>query len=131
MINKLNQVAKNALATYSNFHVGAVFILDNNLEFSGFNVENAAYSLTMCAERVAIYSMLNQGIDVGRTKEIHIFSPDAKQYLSPCGACRQVMSEFLKPETKIFMYNQNGACISNTFIELMPLPIKQDIIEGK
>ena len=131
MINKLNQVAKKAYAEYSNFHVGSIFVLNDNQEFSGFNIENASYPLTMCAERVAIFSMMNKGVDVNKTKEVHIFSSDATQHLSPCGSCRQVMSEFLEPDVKIFMYKNNGEFIVKTFAEIMPLPVKKSVIEGK
>ena len=131
MKNKLNQVARKAYAEYSNFHVGSIFVLENNQEFSGFNIENASYPLTMCAERVAIFSMMNQGVNVNKTKEVHIFSSDSVQYLSPCGSCRQVMSEFLNPDVKIFMYKNDGEFITKTFDEIMPLPVKKSLIEGR
>ena len=85
----------------------------------------------MCAERVAIYSMINHGVDTKQVEEIHVFTPDSQDFLSPCGACRQVLTEFINPETKIFMYNKEGKFIQNSFNEIAPLPVKRKTIQGE
>ena len=82
------------------FHVGAALIADGVL-FSGCNVENASYGLTICAERVATFSALAAGKK--RIEVIAVTCPDAAldaptDYLMPCGACRQVLFEFGGPD---------------------------------
>lgn len=86
-----------AYAPYSNIRVAAVVKTKDGSIYYGVNIENASYSLTICAERVALFKAVSEGkkdFDV-----IVIYSPDVFPW--PCGACRQVMSEFLSPDTKI------------------------------
>lgn len=131
MLKKLQNTAKKAYVPYSKFHVSAIFVLKDGSTYDGFNIENAAYPSSMCAERVAIYSMINHGVDTTQVEEIHVFTPDSQDFLSPCGACRQVLTEFINPETKIFMYNKEGKFIQNSFIEIAPLPVKRKTIQGE
>jgi len=80
-----------AYAPYSNFSVGAALVAADGRIFAGFNVENASYGLSMCAERVAIYHALCQG--VRQVEAIAVTGPDGVR-TTPCGACRQVLHEF-------------------------------------
>jgi cytidine deaminase len=84
---------KHAYAPYSNFHVGAAILLRDGRFFSGCNVENASYGLTICAERNAIFSAVAQS-----SKKPEIVAAAVVNHrgipCSPCGACRQVMAEF-------------------------------------
>jgi len=94
---RLLQAARNALkqayAPYSNFRVGAAVLTEKGALFNGCNVENASYGLTVCAERVAIYSAVaEEGKDM-RIKAIAVVCEMGGD-CSPCGACRQVISEF-------------------------------------
>lgn len=92
-----------AVAPYSNFSVGAAVMCADGRIFEGCNIENAAYGLTMCAERVALFSAVAAGC-----REIHaiaIAGPD-EQPLSPCGACRQVMLE-LAPDAEVIMAGES------------------------
>ncbi|MGB6221707.1 cytidine deaminase [Haloferula sp.] len=87
-------VRDRAYAPYSNFHVGAVLVSSDGRIFSGCNVENLSYGLTMCAERVAIGS----AVVAGATEIIAVVVvADTKEPISPCGACRQVLAEFGDP----------------------------------
>ena len=79
-----------AKAKYSNFFVGAAIISEDNKIILGCNIESAAYPSTMCAERVAIYSALSQGIT--KFKAIAIVSSLSAK---PCGPCRQIIHEYL------------------------------------
>ena len=80
-----------AYAPYSNFQVGAVVLTKRGEIFTGCNVENLSYGLTICAERVAIGTMIAAGKrDIARI----VIEADTDQPVSPCGACRQVMAEF-------------------------------------
>ena len=94
-----------ARAKYSNFNVGTAIISDNNEVILGCNIESAAYPSTMCAERVAIYSALSQGIT--KFKAIAIVSSLSAK---PCGPCRQIIHEYLG---NIPIYISNGNDIEN------------------
>lgn len=78
----------NALPTYSNFHVGAALLTMDDKIFQGCNVENSTYGLTICAERTAIFKAISEG--ERKFKAIAIAS-DSPDYITPCGACRQII----------------------------------------
>jgi cytidine deaminase len=90
------KAALSAYCPYSHFHVGAALLADGKL-FTGCNIENASYGLTVCAERVAIFNALASGCR--EFTALAVSCPDAPEgspaeYRMPCGACRQVMAEF-------------------------------------
>jgi len=90
IFEQLQKLKGKALAKYSHFHVASVLITANGSQYTGINIESSSYSLTICAERVALFKALSEG--EREFKEIHILSDDERP-VSPCGACRQ---EFLK-----------------------------------
>jgi cytidine deaminase len=81
---------RNAYAPYSKFHVGAALLAKNGKVFTGVNIENASYGLTICAERVALTKAVSEGHR--KFQAIAVVAPS--RVLSPCGACRQVLAEF-------------------------------------
>jgi cytidine deaminase len=81
---------RNAYAPYSKFHVGAALLAKNGKVFTGVNIENASYGLTICAERVALTKAVSEGHR--KFQAIAVVAPS--RALSPCGACRQVLAEF-------------------------------------
>ena len=92
---------ENAYCPYSNYKVGAALVTDSEKVFSGANIENASYGLTICAERSCIFSAVSQGhLDI---KAIAIVTKDGG---SPCGACRQVLNEF-NPEMLVITSDEN------------------------
>ena len=99
LIDSAIKARQNAYAPYSDYCVGCAVLTDNML-YTGCNIENASYGLTMCAERTAVFSAVSAG--ERKIKAIAIVgSPrgnDITDYAYPCGACRQVLSEFL-PES--------------------------------
>ena len=97
------QARNNAYAPYSDYKVGCVVEQEDGKTFWGANVENSIFGLTMCAERNAIYKWLLQDGEVLPIKRL-VVSFDAA-LAAPCGACLQVMLEFMDPEGEVFAYN--------------------------
>ena len=101
---KLTEAARSAMnnahAPYSGFKVGAALLAENGQIFTGCNVENASYGLTICAERNAVFSAVTAGIK-DFAEMVIIAKTNSLPY--PCGACRQVLIEFCQPEFKIYV----------------------------
>lgn len=100
MIEAAVAVSKNAYAPYSKFHVGAALLTHDGEIITGCNVENASYGLTICAERNAVFAAVARNIKTFRAVAI-VADGDPIPY--PCGACRQVLSEFCGPQTPIYI----------------------------
>mgnify|MGYP002146588265 CR=1 FL=1 len=100
LIEQAKEAAKGAYAPYSHFNVGAAVLLENGVVVKGSNQENAAYPSGICAERVAIFAAGSNypGVKI-KTMAVTAFSKNARidSPITPCGSCRQVMSEY---ETK-------------------------------
>jgi len=111
------QARERAYAPYSNFRVGAAVLGSDGRIFSGCNVENASFGLTCCAERNAIFAMVAAG--EREIREVLVIG-DTEEFLSPCGACRQVIAEFALPSAVIHMCDRTGACRDITVSELVP-----------
>ena len=97
LITAATAVRDNAYAKYSKFHVGAALLTDSGRLFTGCNVENASYGLTLCAERVAVSS----AVAAGERQFVAMAIATAGGH-APCGACRQVIVEFA-PELPILL----------------------------
>lgn len=109
---------------YSQFKVGAVAVMDDDQVVYGCNIENASYGLCNCAERSAIFNVISLGLSPKKIKELVIIA-DSDRPVSPCGACRQVMAEFLAPSTPITLFNLNKEMITTTVGELLPYSFGQ------
>ena len=109
------QAREKAYAPYSHFAVGAAVRAADGRIFTGCNIENASYGLSLCAERCAIFAGVKEGV---REFTAHCVTADTPGPVSPCGACRQVMAEFAIP--RIFLTNLQGACKEMTAAELLP-----------
>ncbi len=97
LLSAAREAAEQAHCPYSNFHVGAAVRCSDGTVVTGCNVENASYGLTICAERVALFNCVAQGL---QPLELAVSCVDAQQDAAlasrmPCGACRQVMQELL------------------------------------
>lgn len=130
MFKKLKVIAENAYAPYSNFRVAAIYEMSDGKIYSGINIENAAYPASICAERVGLFSMINNGVDLKEVKAIHIFSLDSKEFLSPCGGCRQVLSEHIDLDVIFYLYKNDGEFILKKFNEIFPLPVQKENVRG-
>ncbi len=106
----------NAYAPYSNFRVGAALRTKDGRLITGCNMENSAYGLAICAETLAVASAVSQGLT--EFDEIAIATDDSEP-TPPCGACRQVLSEFA-PTIRVSSYTRNGKEASWTLDELLP-----------
>lgn len=113
------EAAAQAYAPYSQFPVGAVVSLKNDATVKGCNVENASFGLTVCAERNAISAAAVQGARPGDINELVLYI-DRDELFSPCGACRQVIAEFLPASSTVTAYNANGEKKIWTVAELLP-----------
>ena len=99
LLARARECLDRAYAPYSRFQVAAAVLDDRGRVFTGVNVENISYGLSMCAERVAIFTAIAAG--ARRITAVAITSNGA-ELLSPCGACRQVIAEFAAPDTAVY-----------------------------
>lgn len=117
LLKAAQQTKEKAYAPYSHFHVGAALLTPSGRIYSGCNVENVSYGLTICAERNAIFQMVADGErDIS---EILVIG-DTEHFLPPCGACRQVIAEFANKDTIIYMCNQDGKCQQASVSDIIP-----------
>lgn len=116
LVDASKAAMESAYAPYSNFKVGAVVQGGSGKVYSGCNVENASYGLSVCAERVAIFKAVSEG-----EKEIRaiVIANSSGKPAFPCGACRQVMAEFAGDEMEILLVSDEGV-EKHTLGELLP-----------
>lgn len=120
LINKAREAQERAYAPYSGFKVGAALLTKSGQVFTGANVENASYGLTVCAERVAFFQAVTAG-----EKEFSVLAitGSGKGYIIPCGACLQVMAEFTD-DLKILRVDENNQYEENLLRDLLPQTFK-------
>ncbi|XP_014639426.1 cytidine deaminase [Diceros bicornis minor] len=111
------EAKKSAYCPYSHFPVGAALLTRDGRIFSGCNIENACYPLGICAERNAIQKAVSEGYK--DFKAIAIASDLQDDFISPCGACRQVMREF-GTNWDVYMTKLDGTYVVKTVQELLP-----------
>ena len=112
---RLAQAAReNAYAPYSHYDVGAALLTASGQVFTGCNVENAVYPMTLCAERTAIVKAVSEG-----QREFITIAIATRNGGSPCGACRQVMREFA-PHLRILLADDAGHVRQFTLDQLLP-----------
>jgi cytidine deaminase len=108
-----------AYAPYSNFQVGAALLTRDGRRFSGCNVENASYGLCNCAERTALFSAIAAGCRPGDFAALAVVA-DTENPVSPCGACRQVMSELCDDAMPVLLANLHGDTQQTSVAALLP-----------
>jgi cytidine deaminase len=109
---------ENAHAPYSQFRVGAAVETVDGRVFTGCNVENASYGLTVCAERVAVWKAMSEGVRPGEFRRIAVCA-DTERLTPPCGACRQILWEFCGDVT-VTLGNLEGRTREYRMKELLP-----------
>jgi cytidine deaminase len=121
-MTKLAQLAitarEKAFAPYSGFFVGAAVETLDGAIYTGCNIENASYGLTVCAERVAIWKAMSEGVKPGEFRAIAV-AADTNPPTPPCGACRQILAEFA-PQATVTLVNLQGVTREFTVAELLP-----------
>ncbi len=133
VIEQLYQAAldayQNAYAPYSKFNVGAAVLLKDGTIIAGSNIENASYGLTNCAERTTLFYAYSRGY---RQKDISKFLvlANTKEPVSPCGACRQVMTELLNEDVEIILTNLNKDIMKVSVSDLLPYHFSGDHLHG-
>ena len=120
------QAAEKAYAPYSNWQVGAAVLGENGTVYTGCNIENASYGLTNCAERTAIFKMVSDGC-LKFTAIAVVSGETCNGY--PCGACRQVMSEFAADgNVPVYISGRDGSCLAPTVAALLPYAFEKDTL---
>lgn len=119
LVKKAMEAKEHAYVPESKFRVGVALLTKKGV-FLGANIENASYSMCSCAERTAFCVAHMQGCRKGDYLSITI-NGDTVDPLPPCGACRQIMSEFFEPETEVILSNKDGKFKVYTFGYIMPL----------
>ena len=111
---------------YSGFTVGAALLTKGGRIYTGANIENAAYTPTVCAERVAIFSAVHSGErEFEAIAIVGGHAGDVRGVTAPCGVCRQVMSEFCSPDLRVILVtSRDGDLESTTLGELLPYTFK-------
>ena len=128
LFDKLKEARKLSYSPYSHFSVGAVVLTKNGEFILGANIENAAYSLCLCAERNAIFQAYLKGYKKQDIELIGVFA-DSDDFVSPCGSCRQVMAELLSLDTKVYLYNSKGEFKALTVEQLIPFSFSGDFLK--
>jgi cytidine deaminase len=116
MITLAKEASTQAYCPYSKFPVGAAVLTTSGEIFTGCNVENASYGLTICAERNAIFHAKCEGMN--RIEAVVVYTPTDKPS-APCGACRQVINEFGE-DARIICVCDGAASIDSRLSDLLP-----------
>jgi cytidine deaminase len=114
LIQAAVEAREQAYVPYSNYQVGAALLADNGRFYTGCNVENVSYGLTICAERTAVVKMVSEGV-----RNIDAIVVCTENAGSPCGACRQVLAEFAG-DVPVWLVDAKGNGRETTLYTLLP-----------
>lgn len=117
LIDEAKRAREKAYVPYSKFGVGAALLTKDGKVYHGCNIENAAYSMCNCAERTALFKAYSEG-----DKEFQMLAvvADTDRPCSPCGACRQVISELCSKDMKVILTNLKGDRLETNVENLLP-----------
>lgn len=130
LVSLAKKAANNAYVPYSGYTVGAALLCKNGKVYLGCNIENAAYSPTVCAERTAFFKAVSEGEkEFSAIAVVGGKNGDFKDYFPPCGVCRQVMAEFCQSDFKVILGKNGDEFISTTLGELLPLGFSEESLK--
>lgn len=120
LIQQARATAQQAYCPYSHYPVGAAVLTSDGAVYTGCNVENASYGLTVCAERIALFKAVSQGRrDI---VALAVVGGTPRQPSTPCGACLQVLAEFADAECPVFIRpRKGGKGVDRLLSELLPI----------
>lgn len=127
LLVEARKARERAYVPYSGFKVGAAVLTKDGRIFSGCNIENSAYSPTNCAERTAIFKAVSEGARDFVALEV---VADTQQPVTPCGVCRQVISEFFSDDAVIYLSNMAGDVQETTIAQLLPGAFSKKELQG-
>lgn len=116
LVGHARAVLDQAYSPYSKIRVGAALLAEDGRVFTGCNVENASYGLTLCAERAAVFTAVAAG---ARKFSAIVIATNLEHVLMPCGACRQVLSEFA-PDLRVVVVGADGTRRETSLSRLLP-----------
>ena len=125
LVTKAIEARNLSYSPYSKFKVGAALLCKDGKVFVGANIENSSYPLCMCAERNALYNAMMNGYKKSDFVSLAI-AADTDEPCSPCGACRQVISELFPRDGQIILSNLKGNTRETNIEELLPLAFSGD-----
>lgn len=129
LYEKARKAAEASYSPYSHFRVGAALLCDDGTLFTGTNVENRSFGLTICAERSAVVAAVSAG--KRRFVALAIATPDSVEPVGPCGACRQVLSEFMDKGSPVRCGGSSPARLDTTIGALVPFDSLHDLAEKR
>lgn len=118
LISRAREAARFSYSPYSSFPVGAALLCADGTIVAGTNVENRSFGVTNCAERSALFAAVSAG-----KKDflaIAVCCPRSEVPVSPCGVCRQALSEFCAPDMPVHLAGKDGKVVTTTIGELLP-----------
>jgi cytidine deaminase len=127
ILSKLRQIRKGAFAEYSNFKVAALLFSSEGKMYSGINIESSSYGLTICAERVALFKALSEG--VREFERICILS-DLNKPCPPCGACRQLLMDYAS-DINVMMFGEDGLMVESKLKDLLPFAFGSEALKKR
>ncbi len=121
------RAAAHSWSPYSRFPVGAALLCADGTVVAGTNVENRSYGLTNCAERSALFAAVSDG--KRSFQALAVYCAGSRGPVPPCGACRQVLSEFCAPDMPVYYGGTDGIIVRATIGELLPADSLHDLKE--
>jgi cytidine deaminase len=127
LLSQATKAQSSSHSPYSRFRVGAALQSDDGKIFTGCNIESSSYGLTICAERVALYKAVSEGI---RSFRRMLIVTDARDFCPPCGACRQVIWDFAK-NLEIILVNGERQQKRQNITDLYPEAFGDNFLAGR
>lgn len=126
LMSKAHIAREKSYSPYSHFRVGAALLTKSGKVYTGCNIENAAYSATICAERTAIFKAVSEGeYDFEALAIVGGKEGEISDFCAPCGVCRQVIAEFCQKDFKIVLGNENKFQVF-TLDQLLPFSFTEN-----